>query len=116
MAGARMWGARDRTGGPIDEVFADLRGEFPDLVIERLVGTYPADDDNVFWLSIGPSLRFRGKESLQVDTYPGGRPPFLMEGERQRGEYSEAKNAPDALALLRNWLQRRATGSSQARQ
>jgi hypothetical protein len=114
MAGARAWTADDRTGGPIDEIFAGLRGEFRDLEIERLVGTYPADDDNVFWLSLGPSPRFRGAESVQVDTGNHGRPPFLLEGERQRGEYVETIDPPEALAILVNWLRRRAGGTSAA--
>lgn len=113
MAGARAWAGPDRTGGPIDEVFAGLRGEFRDLVIERLVGTYPADDDNVFWLSLGPSPRFRGGESVQVDTGTDGWPPFLLEGERERSEYVETSDAPEALAILVNWLRRRAGETSE---
>ena len=110
MAGARVWSADDRTGGPIDEVFTDLRREFPDLVIERLVGTYLADDDNVFWLCIGPPQSLRGKESVQVDTKPGGRPPFLLEGERHVGEHVEMRDASDARPVLMEWLRRRSAG------
>jgi hypothetical protein len=116
MAGARPWTPDDRTGGPIDEVFAGLRAEFRVLVIERFVGTYPAADDNVFWLSLGPSPRFRGGESVQVDTWPDGRPPFLLEGERQRGEYLETSDAPQVLATLVDWLRRRAGRTAQAGQ
>src|SRR6266480_2683470 len=104
MAGARAWTSDDRTGGPIDEMFARLRSEFRELVIERLVGTYPADDDNVFWLSLGPSPRFRGGESVQLDTWPDGRPPFLLEGEQQRGEYVKTSDPLEALAILVKWL------------
>jgi hypothetical protein len=116
MAGARTWKADDRTGGPIDEIFAGLRAEFRDLVIERLLDTYPTDDDNVFWLSLGSSPRFRGGESAQVDTETDGRPPFLLEGEQQRGEYMEATNPSEALGILVNWLRRRAGETSQAGQ
>lgn len=117
MAGARVWSADDCTGGPIDEVFAGLRREFPDLAIERLVGTHPADDDNVFWISVRLSPRFRGWESVQVDTYPGGRPPFLLEGDRHLlegdrkiDEYVNVGDPTDALLILTERLRRRSTG------
>lgn len=107
MAGARTWSADDRTGGPVDDVFTGLRQKFSDLVIERLVGTYPADDDNVFWLSIGPSPRLQGEESVQLDTNADGRPPFLLEGEQHVGEYVETHDVQEALAVLKEWLRRR---------
>jgi hypothetical protein len=38
------------------------------------VGTYPADDDNVFWVE-------RAGVEVQIDTAPGGAPPFVVESD-----------------------------------
>ena len=109
MSGVRMWSPEDRTGGPIDSVFDDLRLQFRDLVIERLVGTYPADDDNVFWLSLGRAPALRGEETVQVDTYPEGRPPFLLEGERELAEHVTTEDSNEAFSQIAGWLRRRST-------
>lgn len=110
MAGARTWVAADRTGGPLDEVFDQLRSKFEELVIERLVKTHPADDDNVYWLTIGPPQRgpHHPWEEVQVDTAEGGCLPFLLEGKRDLGERITANDPQQALAHLDLWLQRRA--------
>jgi hypothetical protein len=39
-----------------------------------MVGTHPADDDNVFWVQ-------RAGVEVQVDTWPGGAAPFIVEGD-----------------------------------
>lgn len=109
-SGARQWMATDRTGGPIDEVFDGLRAEFPGLVIERLVMPYPADDSNVYWLTIGPQPPGpRSRETVQVDTGEDGSIPFFLEGERDSGELVETDDPKSALSLLAQWLRRRRT-------
>jgi len=74
VAGIRPWTSDDRTGGPLDEIFRSVQSRFPDAVVSRLVGTHPADDDNVFW------VRRAGVEA-QIDTAPGGAPPFTVESD-----------------------------------
>ena len=65
----------------MDGVFDDIRAVLPDLVVERLVGTWPADDDNVFWLC-------RGGMEVQIDTHEAGQPPFVVESVHGRFETS----------------------------
>jgi hypothetical protein len=96
----------------VDAVFDALRAEFGEMVIERLVGTYPADDDNVYWLTIGQPPRFNGWPKVQIDTYPGGHPPFLLEGERDDGERVDADDPEQARAVLSAWLRRRTPQAS----
>jgi hypothetical protein len=109
-SGSRQWMETDRTGGPIDEVFDGLRAEFPNLVIERLVMPYPADDANVYWLTIGPQPPGpRSRESVQVDTGENGNIPFFLEGERDSGELVETDDPKAARSLLAQWLRRRPT-------
>jgi len=43
--------------------------------VSRLVGTFPADDDNVYWVR-------RGSFEVQIDTEPGGEAPFVVESDR----------------------------------
>jgi hypothetical protein len=66
------WDSGRRAGGPVDDVFAALVARFPAAHIERLAVAHPADDDNVYWISLG------GAE-IQVDTSPDGRPPYRVE-------------------------------------
>jgi hypothetical protein len=75
VTGSKAWGPNDRTGGPIDEVLRRVRGAAAETQIERLVGTWPADDDNVYW------IRHAGVE-VQVDTLPAGALPALVETDR----------------------------------
>ena len=58
----------------MDEILTSVQARFPDAVVTRLVGTHPADDDNVFWLQ-------RLGVEVQIDTGPGGSPPFTVEGD-----------------------------------
>jgi len=78
MARGKRWTTADRTGGPFDLVVAAVRRIAPSAVVEQLVGTHPADDDNVFWF--GPT---DNPGRVQVDTRPQGRPPFLIEAEQR---------------------------------
>jgi hypothetical protein len=69
----------------------------PELVVERLEVMYPADDDNVYFLGDE-----HGLDRVQIDTWPGGRPLFLVEAEDRFEERSRrwfpAAFRPPALA------------------
>jgi hypothetical protein len=72
MAGIRPWGPEDRTSGALDVILSSVHTRFPDAIVTRLVGTHPADDDNVFWVQL------QGTD-VQIDTGDGGSPPFTIE-------------------------------------
>ncbi len=91
----RPWGPGDLAGGPVDEVLARVRTVVPGLVVERLQVTHPADDDNVYFLGDE-----HGFDRVQVDTGPGGRPPFLIEAE----ERFETSDVAEAAAIVSSWL------------
>lgn len=96
MTGSVVWGPADLTGGPVDEIFADLRRSFDDIHIERLTVTHPADDDNVWYIT-----RVGRRGELQLDSAPGGAPPFLLESESERGR---AGDVTTAVGKLTEWL------------
>jgi hypothetical protein len=91
------WGPTDRTGGPIDEVFAALRRSSPDIRIERLSVTHAADDNNV-WFIVHPS----GNARFQIDSMPNGAPPFLLESANARGQADEVG---EVIETLTEWLE-----------
>ncbi|MEU1618495.1 hypothetical protein ABZ479_14505 [Streptomyces sp. NPDC005722] len=72
----QSWGPGDLTGGPVDQVFAQVRRDVPGLVVERLAVTHAGDDDNVYFLGDESVL-----DRVQLDTGPGGQPPFLVESD-----------------------------------
>src|SRR5690606_4801797 len=92
----RTWGLDELTGGPLDAIISALRTEFPDLRVERLQVTHPADDDNVWFVSRPPL-----DGDIQIDTRPDGRPPFLIESDRGR---VSTHDVDEAAGLLRRWL------------
>jgi hypothetical protein len=92
----RPWTTSERTGGPIDDVFDQLHELVPGLVIERLEVTHPGDDDNVYF--IGDQHQH---DLIQVDTYPTGHPPFLIEN----GGRHDTTDTAQAVAIIRNWLE-----------
>jgi len=96
MNRGRPWTNADRTGGPIDDVFDQLRQRVPALIIERLDVTHPADDDNVYFIGDQHQL-----DSIQVDTAPDGQPPFLIEN----GGRHETTDTTEAVTLIRDWLE-----------
>ena len=89
------WTAADRTGGPVDEVFDQLRERVPGLAIERLQVTRPADDDNVYF--IGDQHRL---DRIQIDTRPAGEPPFLIEN----GGRHQTSDPAEAATIIYGWL------------
>jgi hypothetical protein len=69
---------------------------------------HPADDTNVYWLTIGPQpLGPRSRETVQVDAGENGSIPFFLEGERDNGELVETDDPNAARSLLVQWLRRR---------
>jgi hypothetical protein len=95
VAGSRPWTSADHTGGPLDDILDFVRFSFPDAVVVRLVGTLPADDDNVFWVQ-------RPGVEVKIDNAPGGSPPFAVEGAAfgSRLDTDDAQAAMDHLEHL----------------
>jgi hypothetical protein len=89
------WTAADRTGGPVDEVFDQLRERVSGLTIERLQVTHPADDDNVYF--IGDQ---HGPGRIQIDTSPAGEPSFLIEN----GGRHQTSDPAEAATIIHGWL------------
>lgn len=93
MAGSRSWGSADQTSGPFDEILHRVRAAIPELRVERLVGTWQADDDNVYW------LQHAGIE-VQVDTLPDGGLPVLVETDNSRLEAGTVEAAASLIIDL----------------
>jgi hypothetical protein len=87
--------AADRTGGPLDQILDELHTQIPGLVVERLQQPHPGDDDNVYFLGIGSDL-----DRVQVDTAPGGQPPFLIEADQRL----QTADPAHATATIHTWL------------
>ena len=95
LSRGRPWGPDDLTGGLLDEVFAQVRAVVPGLVVERLEVKYPVDDDNVYFLG-----NENGLDRVQIDTWPGGRPPFLVEADYR----FETSDVAAVAAAVASWL------------
>lgn len=91
----RIWRPSDDTGGAIDDVFAALRRQIPNLLIERLRVMHAGDDDNVYFLGTVdlPDL-------VQIDTAPNGQPPFTVEA----AERLDTDDPLRAAAAARAWI------------
>lgn len=87
----RPWGEDDLTGGPFDVVLQHVRACVPDLIVERLVMMRPGDDDNVYLLG-----NASGRDLVQVDTYPDGRPTFFIEA----ADRAETADVTTAAAMI----------------
>jgi hypothetical protein len=61
-----------------------------------MVGTPPADDDNVFWVQ-------RTGVEVQIDTGPAGTPPFTVEGD-EPGTRLDADDAEAATEQINRLL------------
>jgi hypothetical protein len=90
----RPWRSTNRTGGPLDDLLDELRHQHPNLVVERLGKTHPADDDNVYF------LRLASGDIVQVDTGPDGQPPFTIEAENR----IDTPQVTEALAAIQAWF------------
>jgi len=90
---------------PVGAILAAVRREMPSLRIERLQVTHPADDDNLWMFSKGSAREVAKGEAIvvQIGTYPGGQPPFLIEstGHNQRVTTSDAE---EAVTVTLAWL------------
>jgi hypothetical protein len=93
---AKPWLPADRTGGPLDDVLDRVRHNNPDLVVQRLLTTHPADDDNVYFLGDDHE-----PSQVQVDTAEHGEPPFVLESGIQRRETSDPA---EASTIISAWL------------
>ncbi|GAA1788926.1 hypothetical protein GCM10009682_08730 [Luedemannella flava] len=91
-----LWNPTDRTGGPVDDILFALRKSYPGLQVVRLSVSHPADDDNVWFISLPPD----GPE-LQLDSLPNGRPPFLLESDWARAQTADIE---EAIEQLSEWL------------
>ncbi|MFE7095176.1 hypothetical protein [Streptomyces erythrochromogenes] len=89
----RSWEHGDLTGGPVDQVFAQVHRSVPGVVIERLAVKRASDDDNVYFLGIGAVL-----DLVQLDTGPDGQPPFFVETDSCRVVTSEVAEAVAAVS------------------
>ncbi|BCB83154.1 hypothetical protein Psuf_004670 [Phytohabitans suffuscus] len=92
------WKPTDRVDGPLDRVFDGLRATFPELWVERLRVTHAADDDNVWYLG-----RQGSDLEIQIDSAPGGAPPFILESETALETVDDVRTA---LERLSEWLRR----------
>jgi hypothetical protein len=101
----RYWTASDRTGGPVDQVFDQLRQRVPGLIVERLQVTHPADDDNLWFLGDE-----HGRDRIQIETAPEGQPPFLIEN----GGRSQTSDTAEAVLLIDRWLKKSRSTTSGA--
>ncbi|MFG1812087.1 hypothetical protein [Streptomyces sp. NPDC049040] len=91
----RLWGSSDLTGGPVDQVFTQVRHAVPGVIIKRLAARHAGDDDNVYFLGDESAV-----DRVQVDTATDGQPPFLVEAD-DRVVTSEVA---EAVATVVAWL------------
>jgi hypothetical protein len=89
---------------PVDRVFALVREAVPDAKFERLRVTFPAGDDNVWWVWVGPEPRTVGQRSVQIDTHPDGTPPFFIEGDDEPRKTLTTSDASQAAEAIVRWL------------
>lgn len=85
-----LWNVGQRTGGPFDGVLDELRRRVPGLIVERIMVSHPADD-NVYFIGDQD-----GRGRVQVDTWPDGRPPFLIED----GGRAQTSDPHEAVAII----------------
>jgi hypothetical protein len=101
----RHWTASDRTDGPVDQVFDQLRRKVPGLIVERLQVTHAADDDNLYF--VGDEY---GRDRIQIETAPNGEPPFLIEN----GGRSQTSDTAEAVIHIDRWLEKSRLSASGA--
>ncbi|KQV19269.1 MULTISPECIES: hypothetical protein [unclassified Kitasatospora] len=75
------------TGGPVDDAFRLVREQVPGLVTERPDGI-DGGDNSLFFVRVEGSV-----EAVEVECWPGGRPPFTVSD-----EYSQLDAADPAAA------------------
>ncbi|WP_433055565.1 hypothetical protein [Dactylosporangium sp. CS-033363] len=100
------WSAEHKTGGPLDEVFAALYAEFPDLSIERFAVDHVGDDDNGWFLTLTGA-----DADLQIESYEGGLPPFSLESDTD--SLFRVTDVPLVVTTLSRWLRALAPSPTQ---
>jgi hypothetical protein len=88
---------------PVDELISRVQDALPGAKCERLTVTHAADDDNIWWIWIGPGPREVGVRSVQIDTAPEGQPPFFLEGDDE-GQRLSTDDTAEAAAVVIRWL------------
>lgn len=86
-----------QTEQSVEAVFAELRRRLPSIRIDQLAVKHPADDDNLWF------IKAEVDREVQLDSHPGGRPPFLIEGDLP-GQRQEATEVSEAVDLILRWL------------
>ncbi|OLF18918.1 hypothetical protein BU204_03400 [Actinophytocola xanthii] len=86
------------TDGPVNAVFAALQTSRPEIQIERLTVTHPADSDDLWFISVPDR-----PEDVQLECYPHGQPPFLVEGDGTH-QVLTTSDANEAAETVLAWL------------
>jgi hypothetical protein len=89
--------AEGETEQSVEAVFAQLRKRLPSVSIDQLAVKHPADDDNLWF------IKAEAHCEVQIGSHPGGRPPFLIEG-NMPGQRQETSEVAEAVDLIVGWL------------
>ncbi len=82
---------------PVEQLLAAISRSRPDVRIERLTVTHPADDDNVWFIR-------DGRREVQLDCHPGGSGPFLVEGDEEAPvQVADVEEALAAVQRVMRW-------------
>jgi hypothetical protein len=90
---------------PVEGVLRAVRRDKPSLRIEQVWVAHPADDDNLWLLSEGTAQEVERGEviEVQIGTYPGGQPPFLIES-TGHDERVTTDDASEAVNVILAWI------------
>ena len=95
----------DESGQPVDVILQAVRRERQSLRIEQQEGAHPADDNNLWFFSNGSAADVARQEAVevQIGTYPGGSPPYLIES-TGHDERVTTDDAQEAVEVILTWL------------
>src|SRR6266496_1178445 len=79
-------------------VLAAVRAGVAGARVDRLAVTYPADDDNLWFIQ-----RAEGAARVQIGSHRNGRPPFLIESD-QHDRRVTAVTVQEAIDVIEDWL------------
>ena len=90
---------------PVEGVLRAVRHDNPSLRIEQPRVTHPADDDNLWLFSEGTAQEVARGEAIevQIGSYPGGQPPFLIES-TGHDERVTTDDVSEAVTVILAWL------------
>jgi hypothetical protein len=79
--------------------------EKPQLRIERFGATHPGEDDSLWSFSEGSAVEVAQRQAIevQIETHPGGRPPFLIES-TGHDERVTTSDVGEAIKVILEWL------------